>query len=62
MSFGIFFGQFLSYFLKKISGDLTGQDFWVLIFVFPIFTQLIQLAALIFYCPYETPKYLMDNG
>ncbi len=59
MSFGVFFGQFLSYILKKITGDESGIDFWRIIYGFTLITQLIQLIAMLFLYPYETPKYLM---
>jgi hypothetical protein len=62
LSFGVFFGQFLSYLLVKISGDETGHDFWIVIFGFSLLTQLLQLAALTFYYNHETPRYLMMEG
>jgi hypothetical protein len=62
MSFGVFFGQFLSYILKKISGDDTGHDFWIIIFGFSLITQCLQFAALNFCYKHETPKYLMMKG
>ena len=59
MSFGVFFGQLLTYVLKKITGDDSGMDFWRITYGFTLITQMIQLLSIIFIYPYETPKYLM---
>lgn len=59
MSFGVFFGQLLTYVLKKITGDDTGMDFWRITYGFTLVTQFIQLLSIVFIYPYETPKYLM---
>jgi hypothetical protein len=62
ISFGVFFGQFLSYILKKITGDESGHDLWIIIFGFSLITQFLQVAALTFCYSYETPKYLLQEG
>lgn len=59
MSFGVFFGQLLTYVLKKITGDDSGMDFWRITYGFTLITQMIQLLSIIFIYPYETPKYLI---
>ena len=57
LGFGSFFAQFLSYILKKWSGDESGEEFWMIIFGFTLLTQILQMILLIFVFPYETPKY-----
>jgi MFS family permease len=57
LAFGTFFVQFLSYILKKITGDESGEEFWIIIFGFSLLTQTLQIVILVFVFPYETPKY-----
>jgi hypothetical protein len=59
---GTFMGYFITYCLKKITGDLTCIDFWQVVFGIPFVTLSLQTIILLFVFPYETPKYLLLKG
>lgn len=59
--FGTFSVQFISYILKKITGDESGEEFWIIIFGFTLLTQGLQIVLLVFVYPYDTPKYHLLN-
>jgi SP family sugar:H+ symporter-like MFS transporter len=62
VTIGVFLGSFISYVLKKITGDPTGNDFWFISFGIPQITIVLQTVILLFVFPYETPKYLLSVG
>ena len=61
-SSGLTLGYFLAYLLKKISGDLTGESFWPIIFGFPLLIICLQSFVLLYIYPFETPKYWLLAG
>jgi hypothetical protein len=62
VSGGVVIAYLLTYVLKKITGDLSCESFWFIVFGVPQIVIMIQTILLIFVFPYDTPKYLLLKG
>lgn len=59
---GVFWVYFFGFILGLLTSDTTGAKYWKCVFLFPAVIMAIESVLIYFKYPYETPKYLAENG
>ena len=62
ITLGVLTGYLSTYLLKQMTGDYTCESFWPVVFAIPLLVILTQSIVLLCIFPYETPKYLLQQG